>query len=231
MALHNLQREPAPPTDLYAGEWHIEPARRIFVNRNLRMRNVRMIGFDMDYTLALYDKLVLEKLAYDATRAKLIADLHYPESIAGLEYDPECVIRGLIVDKKLGNCLKIDQYGYVTRAYHGLRLIPSERRKVLYRNSRIRLSSERYRSIDTLFGLPEATLFLQLVEHFELHEKVPYKDYSRVYDDVRRCIDRAHADNTIKQEIVREPHRFIVKDPLLPATLASFRAQGRSCSC
>jgi phosphoglycolate phosphatase-like HAD superfamily hydrolase len=78
-----------------------------------------------------------------------------------------------------------------------------------------------------LFGLPEATLFLQLVEHFEQQEKVPYRDYSRVYDDVRRCIDRAHADNTIKREIVGEPDRFLVKDPLLAPMLASFRAQGK----
>ena len=34
------------------------------------------------------------------------------------------------------------------------------------------------------------------------------------------CIDRAHADNSIKREIVRDPGRFIVRDPLLPSTLA-----------
>ena len=227
MPLHDSAPEIAPPTDLYAGEWHIEPARRVYVNRNLRMRNVRMVGFDMDYTLAVYDKVVLEKLAFEATRDKLIAELHYPESIRALEYDPECVIRGLIVDKKQGNVLKIDQYGYVTRAYHGLQLVPSERRKALYRTTRIRLASDRYMSIDTLFGLPEATLFLQLVEHFESVQKNPWKDYTRVYDDVRHCIDRAHADNTIKQEIIREPERFIVKDPMLAATLVAFRQQGK----
>ena len=37
----------------------------------------------------------------------------------------------------------------------------------LYRNSRIRLSSDKYMSVDTLFSLPEATLFAQLVDHFE----------------------------------------------------------------
>ena len=227
MALHNLRNDSVLPPGAESGEGHIEPARRIYVNRNLRMRNVRMIGFDMDYTLAVYDKVVLENLAFEATRAKLIAELHYPEAIAGLRYDPECVVRGLVVDKRLGNVLKIDQYGYVTRAYHGLRLMPSEPRKLLYRNSRIRLSSDRYKSIDTLFGLPEATLFLQLVDHFELVQASPWKDYTRVYDDVRACIDRAHADDTIKREIIADLGRFIVKDPQLPATLAAFRTQGK----
>jgi 5'-nucleotidase len=226
MALQN-HREVSPLVDLYAGEWHIEPSRRVFVNRNLKMRNIRMMGFDMDYTLAVYDKIHLEKLAFDATRDKLIAELHYPEVIASLEYDPDLVIRGLVVDKRLGNLLKIDQYNYVSRAYHGSRLIPSEVRKQLYRNSRIRLSSDKYMSIDTLFGLPEAALFCLLIDHFEMAQKTPWRDYSRLYDDVRACIDRAHADNTIKQEIIRDPQRFIVKDAQLPATLAAFRAQGK----
>ena len=222
---------PAPPPGPETGEGHIEPARRIYVNRNLRMRNVRMIGFDMDYTLAVYDKLVLENLAFEATRAKLIADLHYPEAIAGLRYDPQCVIRGLVVDKRLGNVLKIDQYGYVTRAHHGLRLIPSEPRKTLYRNSRIRLSSDRYKSIDTLFGFPEATLFLQLVDHFEVVQKSPWKDYTHIYDDVRACIDRAHADDTIKKEIIADLARFIVQDPRLPLPWRRSGPRARSSSC
>ncbi len=227
MALQKPPIEVIPPAEVYAGESHIEPARRIFVNRNLRMRNVRAIGFDMDYTLAVYDKVVLEKLAFDATRSKLVDELHYPEAIRALEYDPHQVIRGLVVDKRLGNVLKIDQYSYVTRGYHGNRLIPSEDRKRLYRNSRIRLSSDKYMSIDTLFGLPEAALFLQLVDYFETPPNRPWRDYLRVYEDVRKCIDRAHADNTIKREIVRDPAHFIVRDPLLPSTLAAFRAQGK----
>jgi 5'-nucleotidase len=191
------------------------------------MRNARAIGFDMDYTLAVYDKVVLEKLAFDATRDKLIADLRYPAAITALEYDPSLVMRGLVLDKRLGNCLKIDQYSYVTRACHGTRLIPSEERKRIYRGAKIRLSSDKYMSIDTLFGLPEAALFLRLVDWFELECGNEWKDYSRVYEDVRQCIDRAHADNTIKREIVRDPGKFIVRDPLLPSTLAAFRAGGQ----
>lgn len=228
MALQPQPRDqPNPVMDLYAGESHIEPARRVFVNRNLKMRSVRAIGFDMDYTIAVYDKYVLEKLAFDATRDKLIAEMNYPEEIRHLEYDPELVIRGLVVDKRLGNVLKIDQYSYVTRAYHGKRIIPSADRKRLYRATRIRLSSDKYMSIDTLFGLPEAALFMELVDWFELQQKAPWRDYARLYDDVRKCIDRAHADNTIKREIVGDPTKFIVKDPELPGTLAAFRAQGK----
>ena len=36
---------------------------RIYVNRNLRMDKIEMIGFDMDYTLALYHQARIEQLS------------------------------------------------------------------------------------------------------------------------------------------------------------------------
>ena len=40
----------APPGALIAG---LPRARRVYVNRSLRMENVEWVGFDMDYTLAI----------------------------------------------------------------------------------------------------------------------------------------------------------------------------------
>ena len=37
-------------------------ARQIFVNRNLRMDTIKAIGFDMDYTLAIYKKENISKI-------------------------------------------------------------------------------------------------------------------------------------------------------------------------
>jgi FMN phosphatase YigB (HAD superfamily) len=81
-------------------------------------------------------------------------------------------------------------------------------------------------SIDTLFGLPEATLFAQLVDHIEEREGRRRRDYTEVYNDVRECIDRAHADGTIKRQIMATPERFLVKDPELPPTLQEFKDHG-----
>ena len=36
---------------------------RVFCNRNLRMDTIEMIGFDIDYTLALYHQDKLEQLS------------------------------------------------------------------------------------------------------------------------------------------------------------------------
>ncbi|HEV3030532.1 MAG TPA: 5'-nucleotidase domain-containing protein, partial [Polyangia bacterium] len=33
---------------------------RVFVNRNLRLDKIELVGFDMDYTLALYNQARIE---------------------------------------------------------------------------------------------------------------------------------------------------------------------------
>ena len=74
---------------------------RVFCNRNLRMDTIEMIGFDMDYTLALYHQDKLEQLSIDLTLTKLIEKHGYPEDIRNLHYDPRWAIRGVMVDRQL----------------------------------------------------------------------------------------------------------------------------------
>src|SRR5438128_12657955 len=92
---------------------------RVFVNRNLRYSILSAIGFDLDHTLAHYDPLPVEKLAFDTTKEKLVTGRGYPEAIRNLRYDPSYVIRGLVVDRDRGNVLKMDYFNFVTRAFHG----------------------------------------------------------------------------------------------------------------
>ena len=51
---------------------HAEPTRiprtrRVFVNRNLKMAGIDWVGFDMDYTLAIYNQAEMDKLSIRAT--------------------------------------------------------------------------------------------------------------------------------------------------------------------
>src|SRR6266478_688659 len=70
---------------------------RIYVNRNLRLDKIEMVGFDMDYTLALYNQARIEELSMRATLHKLVTAKGYPDAIRTLEYDPMLAIRGLVV--------------------------------------------------------------------------------------------------------------------------------------
>src|SRR5262245_60328114 len=50
----------------------IDRRRRIYVNRNLRMDEIELLGFDMDYTLALYKQRNLEQISIHCTLSKMI---------------------------------------------------------------------------------------------------------------------------------------------------------------
>src|SRR5580704_1050826 len=177
---------------------------RVFCNRNLRMDSIEMIGFDMDYTLALYHQDRLEQLSIRLTLEKLVAKHGYPEAIKTLIYDPRWAIRGVMVDRELGNVFKLDRHAHVGRCYHGMRELSHDERKATYRKEKINLSADRFEWIDTLFGLPEAVMYATLVEWMERNagafdrnsaafdrEHRPV-DYDKLFGDIRTAIDEAH---------------------------------------
>jgi 5'-nucleotidase len=79
--------------------------RRVFCNRNLRMNGIAWVGFDMDYTLAIYNQKEMDELSIRATIEKLIAR-GYPEFIRTIPYSTEFAVRGLLIDKRLGHILR-----------------------------------------------------------------------------------------------------------------------------
>jgi len=199
--------------------------RQIFVNRNLRMDRIEAVGFDMDYTLAVYHLQRLETLAFDMTLARMVAVMGYPAGLGALRYDPEFVIRGLVVDKLHGNIFKMDRHNHVGRCYHGRRPLPDEDIRRLYRGEKVHLSSPRFAWIDTLFALPEACLFALVIALQEGQGQSV--DYTRLYDDIRDAIDTVHRDGTLKAEIRKDLSRYILRDPELGPALHKLRSGGK----
>lgn len=221
-------RPPVPRPSIRPDE--IPATKRIFVNRNLKMQSVRLIGFDMDHTLAVYRPRVFERLAFECAREKLVSKHGYPDEVRSFEYDHDFVIRGLVVDKATGNILKMDRHHYVTRVFHGTRVLPKGDRKTLYQGRKIPLSSGQYASLDTLFSLPEISLYGQMVDLADrrLAATGEAPDYHQIYDHVRDAVDQSHADGSIKSVIQADPERYVLPDPDLPATLDKFRRHGKS---
>ncbi len=199
---------------------------RVFCNRNIRMNRIEMIGFDMDYTIALYHQTKLEELSIRLTLGKLIDKWGYPEAIRGLTYDPQWAIRGLMVDRQLGNVFKMDRHSYVGRCYHGYRRLTTAERRLTYGGERINLSSDRYEWIDTLFGLPEVVMYVAMVDWFDRNGG-PQVDYDKLFGDIRNAIDEAHRDDTLKSVIKANVPDFIIKDPQLGEALIKLRSSGK----
>lgn len=202
------------------------PARadRIFCNRNLRLDQIDVVGFDMDYTLAPYRQDALHRLSIEATVAKLVGR-GYPDVLREMPARPDFPIRGLLVDKKHGNVLKMDRFKYVKRAFHGLRELSREERRAAYHTRRLRPSSGRYHWVDTLFGLPEVSVYAAAVE--VLDASGGRVDYAQLFHDVRVSIDEAHRDGTMKKRVLADLDSYIERDPRLAPALHRLRSAGK----
>lgn len=201
-------------------------ARRIYCNRDMRLDQIDAIGFDMDYTLAIYRQEAIDQLSVEATASKLVAR-GYPSSLLAMPYATRFPIRGLLVDTKLGNIIKTDRYRYAKTAYHGTQELSSEERKKLYQGKRIRPSKDRYYSVDTLYALSEVTVFAAVVDALGTNKARGSLEYPKLFQDVRDSIDEAHRDGSIKNIIANELPRYIERDGELAATLHKLRSAGK----
>ena len=106
-------------------------ANHVFCNVELNCENLEAVGFDMDFTLAQYND-DFNKLAFEGAKQKLVNNLGYPKEVLDFQYEPERFRRGLIIDKKRGNILKIDRHKYVRKVYHGTQELTARLRKAIY---------------------------------------------------------------------------------------------------
>ncbi len=194
----------------------VEKRNRIFVNRSLNMNYIRAIGFDMDHTLARYYHETFEELAFTKTIEKLVEN-GYPQAILNLKFDSKLCIRGLLIDKKRGNLLKVDGHKYVKLAYHGKTKMEKSERHSLYNVDSYK--AETFLSVDTFFSLSEVQLFAELIDFKDKHPGSLKQSYEQIYQDIRNYIDLCHRDGSIKTEVMRHPSRFIERDPHLAEAL------------
>jgi HAD superfamily 5'-nucleotidase-like hydrolase len=123
----------------------------------------------------------------------------------------------------------MDLHGYIVAAMHGTRTMDKAARQKEYRNRRLNLASDRYQSFDTLFSMPEGSLFAALVDRVESggDEALAAIPVSRIFDDVRGAVDSIHGDGSLKNYICEDLDRFFVADETLRPTLLRFRAFGK----
>lgn len=198
---------------------------RIFVNRTLNMNSIKMIGFDMDYTLVTYNVPEFEKLAYEIVKSKLIKDYGYPKEIQKLEFDPDFIIRGLVIDTEDGNFLKVNRYGFVRIASHGTRFFSFEEQKKIFGAKSIDFADSRFYIVHTLFSLAEGCLYAQLIDYYDdANIKI---DYRKLFTEVRKSLNDSHQDDELKGEVVKQPEKYLLKDKRIFDSLLKFRKYGK----
>ncbi|AKT40820.1 HAD-IG family 5'-nucleotidase [Chondromyces crocatus] len=199
-------------------------ARGIYCNRTLNLRSIKAIGYDMDYTLIHYRVETWERRAYEYLQQHLVSQ-GWP--VSELAFDPELVIRGLILDTQLGNLLKVNRFGYVKRAFHGTRALDFEEQRQIYTRTIVDLSESRWVFLNTLFSLSEGCMYAQLVDLLDERRLPGVLGYTDLYRLVKQQLDAAHMEGALKDEIMADPDRFVELDPETPLALLDQKHAGK----
>jgi len=197
----------------------------VYINRSLNLKQIALIGFDMDYTLVRYDSAAFEALSHQHASRLLVDDYGYPAEVADLAFDHRRALVGLVVDKRNGNLLKLSRYGKVKMAFHGLDALDFRTLKQVYQNVAVELSDPAFLPLDTLFAISTGVLFCQLVDL--KGRGMPLPDFAQIAADVAGAVDMVHRNGSIKKVLRADMPRYVVQDPLVPALLERYKDYGK----
>ncbi len=146
------------------------------------MLSFNAIGFDLDHTLSRYRVEATSELIFNCLMKYLADVLGYSPQLKNERFEEEFSKKGLLVDKQLGNLLKIDSEHRVLKAYHGRTLIQPEQVAALYstrlsdfHGSSLRCASlidadandERWYMLITYFENPLGAAFTTVVDYID----------------------------------------------------------------
>src|SRR3984957_10748633 len=186
----------------------------VYVNRTLNLKKIQYIGFDMDHTLIRYNSKNFEALVFKMVLEKLVKERKYPAKILSLPFEFDRVIRGLVIDRKNGNLLKVNRYSGIRLSYHGTHRIDFASQKKFYKSIYIDLGDPKYLAIDTAFSLSLALLFAQLVDLKESSSDAQaHPSFEQIATDIEECVDGVHADGSLKGKVAEDLGKFIIREP------------------
>ncbi|MCC5014885.1 MULTISPECIES: HAD-IG family 5'-nucleotidase [unclassified Legionella] len=184
---------------------------KVFVNRILNMKKIKLIGLDMDHTLVRYNTKNFEELVFKLVIDKLIEKKHYPEIIRSVKFNFHDAIRGLVIDSKNGNILKLSRYAAIRHSHHGTRPISFAEQKKIYRSIYVDLNDPNYMAIDTSFSIAFCVLYGQLIDLKDTHPQ-EFPSYSTIAIDVLNCVDTVHSDGSLKSYISQNLDNYVLKE-------------------
>ncbi|KAL6534751.1 hypothetical protein OROGR_013426 [Orobanche gracilis] len=199
----------------------------IYVNKNLRLDNIQVFGFDYDYTLAHYSAN-LQSLIYDLAKEYLVNELRYPDSCLEFKYDNSFPIRGLYYDKSKGCLMKLDFFGSIEPdgCYFGRQKLSRSEIDELYGTRHIGRDQARgLVGLMDFFCFSEACLIADIIQHF-VDAKLEF-DASYVYQDVNRAIQHVHRSGLAHRGILSDPKKYLVKNGQLLRFLRMLKENGK----
>jgi len=189
------------------------------------MKHIKAVGFDMDHTIVRYNSRLFEETTFNEVIKKLLTVKHYPAEISKLRFDFDLAIRGLAIDKKNGNLLKVSRFGQIKSASHGSKILDYKTVREYYKGRYIDLNDPAYICIDTTFSISHAVLFALLIDLKDQKTNLP--SYEIIATDVLEMIDMCHRDGTLKNIVRENIADYILKDPAIVNMLMRLKKFGK----
>ena len=200
---------------------NIDPHAMFAVNQ-INFRDVKVYGFDYDYTLAQYAD-VMQNFIYKQATKILVKHHHFPKDLLTFSYRPNFCIRGLHYDIKKSLLMKVDicnviQLGTVYRGmkkladedvfreFSGSRHIPKDVIDQSY------VGGESLRQLMDIFSMPEMMLLANVVQYFD-EKNIPY-DPRILFESVQSAVRDVHITGLLYQEVTRNIEVYLEKNSL-----------------
>jgi HAD superfamily 5'-nucleotidase-like hydrolase len=200
--------------------------KNVFVNRLLNLRKIKYLGLDMDHTLIRYNTEKFETLVYELVIEKLINYKGYPDYLRQMTFNFNAAIRGLVIDSKHGNILKLSRHGAIRKSYHGINEISFSEQSKRYNSQYIDLNDDNYLVIDTAFSIAFCALYSQLVDLKDTHSYT-FPSYAEIAQDLLECHDATHRDGSLKGKVKKNLNDYIIKDKAVVDGLQRFKQHGK----
>lgn len=201
---------------------HLDPASFFCPIRALDFTTIDAVGFDLDHTLALYDDHAVNTLAARETAPILEAIGH-----AGAEFpsrDMTTIARGLSMDLRFGNVIKIGADGRVIRARRGDDWLSHGAIGAQY-NGHDPADESATWHVNSPFDIPTLWFFSTLGPRIRDPADVAYA--TRVLGDIRRSLDRSHTHGQLKRHLARDLARYVSGAGDLLAGLERWKQAGK----
>ena len=207
--------------------------------------DVDVIGFDIDFTLLLYNKKHMTHLIYESLCEFLIKHKNYPEKIRYSEnkdFVDAFSCKNIVIDYKRGNALKLRKDKSIIKAYHGKKELTKEEIYSQYENGTFSVfnisifyNSDFCINIDS-FQPQNVALFLICVDLFDKGELNIIKDYEDIIKNIGDGMNFNYKINSFEDfstfgyyfpEIYKHPELYLYTKYNCESLLDKLRKKGK----
>jgi HAD superfamily 5'-nucleotidase-like hydrolase len=195
----------------------------VFVNYEMRWKDIKVIGCDYDYTLANYSDAV-QPLIYRLALAQLV-EKGYPAELSKKEYDPSFAIRGLHYDMERGCLLKLNFLHHIKQCMFGRMAVEEGDLLEYYLNSHTLRKHPNLRLMLDLYALAEICLISDVIQFF-VDRKIKFNAAS-IYGDVASAVSAIHERELLHQEILADLPQYLQPNPKSVELLQKLKSSGK----